>query len=219
MVEPPYLELFASLGNLLEAGRWREGNEVTRTLILKVAGQENEGYLDDEQIQQFPSQVLRQIDTLWVNYSNGRFGFSVQKRIMRECKKDPQAFGDQVGWREKDDWISASRVIYNPTMAPEGHLPWGIVQVLTLDNAILTTYARSIRWVLKGLAPHETQRQMIVDVVAVWEFLIGEKRDKEQLKRDMDYELSQDEGWWERQRIEEAKIRNLFSLLISCQEL
>jgi hypothetical protein len=103
-------------------------------MILRVAGREKEGYLGDEQIQEFPGQFLRQIDTIWDNYSNGKFGFRVQKHLMRECKKDPQAFGDRVGWRNEDGWISASRVIYNPIDAPKGHLPWGMLQVITMDK-------------------------------------------------------------------------------------
>lgn len=208
------------LKNLLAAGRWREANEATKALLLKVAGQENEGYIGDEQIQKFPGKDLHTIDTLWVNYSNGRFGFSVQKRILRECKKDPQAFGDRVGWRDKDGWISASRVIYNPTMAPEGHLPWGMLQVITMDNAALTAFVDTLRWGTKALAKKDWQRQLIADFGGVMEFLQGNRSfDKEEFKRNLDYELSHEEAWWEGQRIEELKVRKLFSLLVACQEL
>jgi hypothetical protein len=219
LLDPPHLELFTCLVNLLEVGNWRKANEATRTLILKVAGKENEGYLTDEQIQQFPSQVLHQLDTLWVNYSNGKFGFRVQKRIMRECKKDPQAFGTRVGWRDQDCWISASRVIYNPTMAPEGHLPWGMLQVLTMDNAALTAFVNTLRWGTKALAKEDWQRQLIADFMAFGGSLTGDKIDKEEFKRSLEYEVSHPEAWWEGQRIEELKVRKLFSLLVACQEL
>lgn len=207
------------LKNLLAAGRWREANELTRTIILKVADQENDGYLSDEHIQKFPGKDLHTIDTLWVNYSNGRFGFSVQKRILRDCKKDPQAFGDRVGWCDQEGWISASSVIYNSTKAPEGHLPWGMLQVITLDNAALTAFVNTLRWGLKGLAKGESQRQVIADFMASAGSLIGDKMDKEEIKRNLEYELSHDEAWWEGQRIEELKVRKLFSLLVACQEL
>lgn len=219
MVEPPHLELLTRLGNLMAAGRWREANELTRTIILKVAGQENEGYLTDEQIQQFPCQVLRQIDTLWDNYSNGKFGLRVQKRMMRECKRDVQAFGDRVGWHDKNGWISVIRVIYNPTNAPEGHLPWGIIQKITMDNAALTAFVNTLRWGVKELAKEDWHRQMIADGMAFVGSFIGDKIDKEEIKRNLEYELSHDKAWWEGQRIEEAKVRKLFSLLVSCQEL
>jgi hypothetical protein len=219
MIEPLHLELFTRLANLLEAGNWQTANEATRTLILKMAGQENEGYLTDEQIQKFPSQVLHRIDKLWSNYSSGRFGFSVQKRILRECKRDPQAFGDLVGWRDQDGWISASRVTYNPTNAPEGHLPWGIIQKITMDNAALTALVDTFRWGTKALAKEDWQRQLIADFMAFGGSLTGDKIDKEEFKRSLEYELSHPEAWWEGQRIEEAKVRKLFSLLVACQQL
>jgi hypothetical protein len=138
-------EEYIRLKDLLAAGRWREANDKTRTIILKVACREQEGWLADEQIQNFPCEVLHIVDRLWVQYSNQRFGFSVQKRIFNESEKDPQAFGDRVGWRIQDAWISASQVIYTPANAPEGHLPWGTMQVITMDNAALDAFVYGLR--------------------------------------------------------------------------
>jgi hypothetical protein len=52
--------------------------------MLEVAGREKQGYLELEDIRQFPCEDLRIIDQLWVQYSNGHFGFSVQKKIYLE---------------------------------------------------------------------------------------------------------------------------------------
>jgi hypothetical protein len=74
--------------------------------MLKVAGREEEGWLNSESIDKFPCEDLRTIDQLWVKYSNGRFGFSVQKRIYQSLggtreydEKVWTAFVDKVGWR------------------------------------------------------------------------------------------------------------------------
>lgn len=207
------------LKNLLAAGRWREANAATRTMLLKVTGQENEGWLGDEHIQKFPCQDLRAIDQLWVKYSTGRFGFGVQKRILSKCQGNPQAFGDHVGWRVEGSWIFGSSVIYNPTHAPEGHLPWGVLPVITIDNAALTDFVDSLRRGTKVLAKKDWQRQLIADFMGFGGSLIGDKIDKEEIKKNLEYELSHEEAWWEGQRLEEAKVRKLFSLLVSCQEL
>ncbi|NJR67007.1 MAG: transcriptional regulator, partial [Leptolyngbyaceae cyanobacterium CRU_2_3] len=53
-------------------------------VMLEVAGREKQYYLGLEDIREFPCEDLRVIDRLWVQYSNGRFGFSVQKRIWLE---------------------------------------------------------------------------------------------------------------------------------------
>jgi len=52
-------------------------------VMLKGAGREEKGWLNIKDIEKFPCEDLRTIDQLWVEYSNGSFGFSVQKRIYR----------------------------------------------------------------------------------------------------------------------------------------
>ncbi|WP_438822818.1 GUN4 domain-containing protein [Planktothrix pseudagardhii] len=81
-------------------------------------------------IDNFPCEDLRTIDQLWVKYSNGRFGFSVQKRIYQSLggtrSYDPkvwEAFGDQVGWRVGGSWLYYSELEFNQT-ADISHLPW-----------------------------------------------------------------------------------------------
>lgn len=212
-------EEYIRLKNLLAAGRWREANETTRTIILKAVSREKEGWLADEQIQNFPCQVLHIVDSLWVQYSNGRFGFSVQKRICNECKKDPQAFGDRVGWHVQEAWISASQVIYTPVNAPQGHLPWGIMQVVTMDNAALDAFVYGLRAATKKVARHDWQKQLLADFMALGGFFLGDRIDKEEFKRDLEYELSHDQAWWEGARLEELKVCKLFSLLVSCLNL
>ncbi|WP_414575117.1 GUN4 domain-containing protein [Anabaena sp. CCY 9402-a] len=72
---------YAQLAYYLAAGKWKEADEETLTVMLEVAGREQQGYLGLDDILQFPCEDLRIIDQLWVNYSNGHFGFSVQKEI------------------------------------------------------------------------------------------------------------------------------------------
>ncbi|MEZ2317485.1 MAG: GUN4 domain-containing protein [Microcoleus sp.] len=107
---------YINLRNLLAAKKWKEADEETLRVMLKVAGREEEEWLDDqEHIEKFPCEDLRTIDQLWVKYSDGRFGFSVQKRIYQSLggtskldEKVWEAFGDKVGWRKwvDDSWLS-----------------------------------------------------------------------------------------------------------------
>jgi uncharacterized protein YjbI with pentapeptide repeats len=73
---------YTKLYNLLSAGRWREADLETYNLMQrhKVT---NKGF--DWLV--VPSRDLKIIDQLWVQYSDGRFGFSVQKRIWEELHK------------------------------------------------------------------------------------------------------------------------------------
>ncbi|MEM8545941.1 MAG: GUN4 domain-containing protein, partial [Cyanobacteria bacterium P01_H01_bin.119] len=84
----------------------------------------------------FPCADLQTIDRLWVKYSNGQFGFSVQKRIYVECgaQLDGQYPGDKVwnefcrrvGWMNgKNSYVSYSDLMANPQKSPAGEFPFG----------------------------------------------------------------------------------------------
>lgn len=123
---------YTNLQNLLAAGEWQEADEETARIMLKVAKREEEGWLTYENIETFPCEDLRTIDQLWVKYSNGRFGFSVQKKIWLEIGGKPNSdlkvwekFGERVGWyvKEKDDWKMYEDLSFSLYYAPIGHLP------------------------------------------------------------------------------------------------
>ncbi|GAB4375242.1 MAG: hypothetical protein Kow00121_20760 [Elainellaceae cyanobacterium] len=75
---------YAQLANDLAAGLWRKADEETLRVMLQVADREEQRYLNLDDIRQFPCQELQKIDQLWVQFSQGRFGFSVQKQIWLE---------------------------------------------------------------------------------------------------------------------------------------
>ncbi|MBO1349308.1 MAG: GUN4 domain-containing protein [Hormoscilla sp. GUM202] len=118
---------YHKLQDLLAAGEWKEADRETALVMLQVAGREEEGWLSIEALEKFPCEDLHAIDKLWVKYSDGRFGFSVQKRIWleeggkvdygTECR-----LGDRVGWREGDRWLRIENLTYG-LAAPTGHLP------------------------------------------------------------------------------------------------
>ena len=120
---------YPTLEGLLQAQQWREADQETRNLILSVAGRTEEGWLDSESIQNFPCEVLVAIDELWVNHSNGRFGFSVQRKIWEEVGSPTEynaqwaEFGDRVGWRKDGSWLSYSDLQFNAEISPPGKLP------------------------------------------------------------------------------------------------
>jgi len=115
---------YRPLQKLLAAKEWRTADKETRRVMLAVAKREKEDWLDDESIKKFPCEDLRTIDQLWVKYSDGRFGFSVQKKIYQsqEVGKDYQKFGDRVGWRVNKTWRLYHELTFS-TNAPSGHLP------------------------------------------------------------------------------------------------
>ncbi|MGK7902690.1 MAG: GUN4 domain-containing protein [Hormoscilla sp.] len=124
---------YHKLRDLLSAGKWEEADRETFKVMLQVADREKEGWLEREANINFPCEDLRAIDKLWVKSSNGRFGFSVQKRIWLEVGgsldyETASRLADRVGWREKGEWQLSSDLTYS-LAAPAGHLParaaWG----------------------------------------------------------------------------------------------
>jgi len=120
---------YTNLRNYLATKKWREADEETGRVMLKVAGREKEGWLNTESIDNFPCEDLRTIDQLWVKYSNGHFGFSVQKRIYQSLRGTRELdvevwekFGDQVGWRKNNRWTDYNDLTFSE-LAPKAHLP------------------------------------------------------------------------------------------------
>lgn len=108
--------------NLLEAGKWKDADRVTGTIMLKISCREQEGRLNSDDIKNFPYKDLREINQLWIKYSNGRFGFSVQRRIWENMNGDWIKVGDRVGWRVNNRWKNYSELMFTLN-SPEGAFP------------------------------------------------------------------------------------------------
>ncbi|QSV68131.1 MAG: trypsin-like serine protease [Aphanizomenon flos-aquae DEX188] len=130
----PTPAIFQNLEALLKAGKWRDADLETWELMLKLTKREREGWLEIEDVKNFPRQELRKMDQLWVKYSNGKFGFSVQKQIWLELggkldgEPDWDTFkklGSRVGWSKKDSWWLSYDSYTFSTNALPGHLPVG----------------------------------------------------------------------------------------------
>ncbi|MDJ0619514.1 MAG: GUN4 domain-containing protein [Calothrix sp. MO_192.B10] len=73
---------YEQLEKLLIEKKWQEADQETWNQMLKVAKTEKK--IGDQDIINFSCKDLRHIDRLWRNYSNNKFGFSVQLQIYKE---------------------------------------------------------------------------------------------------------------------------------------
>lgn len=128
---------YQKLRELLQAGRWKEADWETNWRMLQAVGRKEDDFIRPKELQTFPCKDLSTIDGLWVHYSQGRFGFSVQRQIYLECggsldgsppnDRDAavwQAFGDRVGWRQDGQWVEYSKLTPALTL-PLGCFPLG----------------------------------------------------------------------------------------------
>ena len=114
---------YAHLRNLLEAGEWQKADRETANIILKLASKEKSGWVKVEDLSKLPCQDLLIIDRLWVKYSRGRFGFSVQKQMWSEANENIVSFGHRIGWCVNNNWLSRYSDYVFSLNAPFGHLP------------------------------------------------------------------------------------------------
>ena len=148
---------YTRLKEFLSEKKWKEANKETGILMLEIAEiqgtiskqAKDKKYLDYKSIEQFPVTDLQVIDRLWHSFSDGKFGFSIQKKFWEETKADKgeycgysggysnKDFCSRVGWQWLGGDISINplsayhdeiysdvvnyRITYNPHR--EGHLP------------------------------------------------------------------------------------------------
>ena len=132
LISPETNVNYNSLAELLKEKKWRKANDETRNLLLQATGTEARGWTTTEEIKKLSCWDLKTIDNLWKESSQGKFGFSVQLPIYIATGNRPGKlvgddayikFGDQVGWRENNDWIIFIENLNYSLDAPAGHLP------------------------------------------------------------------------------------------------
>lgn len=135
---------YSYLRDLLKSKSWLAADQETTKIMLHLAVIAGKSSLDSAELANFSCTDLKTIDTLWVKYSRGRFGFSVQQQIWQSVQSnsatDPVLalmignakvaasetcidFANRVGWRLKDTWVEYNHLIWSED-APVGHLPY-----------------------------------------------------------------------------------------------
>ena len=101
--------LFYHLEQFLKDKQWQRADEETTRLMLQLGDKEEKGYLSLEDCKNFPKEELRTIDQLWLEHSNNKFGFSVQKRIYLEegGKLDSIDYESWKRMAKRVGWIDA----------------------------------------------------------------------------------------------------------------
>lgn len=128
--QTPEMEVhYSILQNLLAAQQYRQADQETWNLMLRVAGREQERYLDVASLAQFPLRDLDRIDRLWQGYSDGHFGLRLQAQLYQYLGGTSLfdynlwvTFGQQLGWCGRNGWLSYADLTFT-VQAPFGHLP------------------------------------------------------------------------------------------------
>eukprot|EP00525_Craspedostauros_australis_P000922 CAMPEP_0198117110 /NCGR_PEP_ID=MMETSP1442-20131203/16478_1 /TAXON_ID= /ORGANISM="Craspedostauros australis, Strain CCMP3328" /LENGTH=211 /DNA_ID=CAMNT_0043775081 /DNA_START=11 /DNA_END=646 /DNA_ORIENTATION=- len=123
---------YVPLATMLATGQLKEADQFTRDALIEISGAKAKGrdfvYFTD--VKNIPNTDFATIERLWQKFSKGKFGYSVQKRKMRQSKDDFEVFCRKIGWTTQDGdverkkrWFGASEFVYDVKKAKEGHLP------------------------------------------------------------------------------------------------
>jgi serine/threonine protein kinase len=110
------------LRDLLAARQWQSADQETWALMCQALSKPSGSYLFTTDIEKLPCEDLNTIDQLWVKYSKGRFGFSVQKQIYESVDEDYGKFCAVIDWNTYNFGSSNNRYDFSCS-APVGHLP------------------------------------------------------------------------------------------------
>ena len=66
---------------------------------------------------------LETIDRLWKIYSQGKFGFSIQAKLLKSVGKIYDILWPRIGWKKDGIWTRYPSAFSWSLDAPDGHMP------------------------------------------------------------------------------------------------
>lgn len=116
---------YEPLQALLIQQDFEEADRMTLAKLCELAGPTavKRKWVYFTEVEQFPVADLRTIDRLWRVYSEGKFGFSVQRRIWLSLGQDWDKFWPRIAWKDDNIWTRYPGGFSWDLSAPDGHLP------------------------------------------------------------------------------------------------
>jgi len=116
---------YAPLQRALMAQQFEEADRNTSSLLRELAGPEavRRGYVYYSEVPPIASADLDSLDRLWVCFSRGRFGFSVQGKLLRSCNGRWELLWPKLAWKDAGRWTRYPGSFQWSIEAPEGHMP------------------------------------------------------------------------------------------------
>jgi hypothetical protein len=116
---------YLPLQQLLRQQKFQEADSLTMKKLCELAGEGSiqRKWLYFTEVEQFPATDLKTINSLWWIHSEGKFGFSVQRRIWLSVGKDFNKLWPKIGWKQDNNWTQYPHEFIWDLSAPPGHLP------------------------------------------------------------------------------------------------
>jgi hypothetical protein len=116
---------YAPLQQALSLQQFEQADRLTSEILRQLAGAAavKRGYVYYSEVPPMAAFDLQSLDRLWLTYSQGRFGFSVQLRLLRSVAGRWDRLWPKLGWKLDGVWTRYPSAFTWALSAPEGHLP------------------------------------------------------------------------------------------------
>ena len=116
---------YSELQALLLNEDFEEADRRTSAILRDLAGPAavRRGYVYFSEVPPMPGIDLVSLDRLWTVYSQGRFGFSMQARLLDGLDGNYVKLWPRIGWKIDGVWTRYPRAFTWSLKAPEGHMP------------------------------------------------------------------------------------------------
>lgn len=104
---------------------YEEADRLTSAHLRELAGPAavKRGYVYYSEVPAIPAADLDSLDRLWVCFSRGRFGFSVQGRLLASLGGRWDKLWPRLAWKTDGRWTRYPGSFQWSIEAPEGHMP------------------------------------------------------------------------------------------------
>ncbi len=116
---------YQDLQQLLLQQKFQEADALTRVKLCQLAGKNaiERKWVYFTEVEKFSITDLNTIDQLWQVYSEGKFGYRIQRKMWLALGKDYTQLWTKLKWKAGNKWTKYPHEFIWSLDAPVGHLP------------------------------------------------------------------------------------------------
>ena len=104
---------------------YEDADRFTSSKLRELAGEKavKRGYVYFSEVESIPGIDLSTLNKLWIVYSRGKFGFTVQSKILDSVGGRYDKLWPRIGWKKDGIWTRYPKSFNWSIEAPSGHMP------------------------------------------------------------------------------------------------
>ena len=104
---------------------YEDADRFTSSKLRELAGEKavKRGYVYFSEVDSIPGIDLSTLNKLWIVYSRGKFGFTVQAKILDSVGGRYDKLWPRIGWKKDGIWTRYPKSFTWSIEAPNGHMP------------------------------------------------------------------------------------------------